>query len=92
MKRKISAHPRGHYNTKYLRDYSQNFSEAHERAKIHGKLIRSDFITEFRPNTIHSLNRPMVTEGSENFDKRCVYVDYDRYRDTTEAIIDLLFS
>lgn len=50
-----------------------------------------DFITAFRPHTIRSWTRSMITEWRDLFTKRGIFIDNNRSSPPVEAIIDLLF-
>lgn len=50
-----------------------------------------DFITAFRPHTIRSFTRPMITEWRDLLTKRAIFIDINRSRAPVEAIIDVIF-
>lgn len=78
--------------TKNLRKYSQAMFSAYQRISTRRELFWYDFVKAFRPHTIRSWYRPIMTEWCALITKRGLRLDLIRGKPMSEAIIDILYK
>lgn len=78
-------------HAKLLREYSHELYVTYKRTHMKGEKLWRSFITSFRPHTVKTWTRSNLIEWTDLLTSRGVYVDDNRSRSPTEAIIDLLY-
>lgn len=74
-----------------LQTYSEKMFASYQKTKLRGEYFWTEFITSFRPHTIKSWPRPVLSEWRDLIMQRGIYLDCDRSRSPYETVIDILY-
>lgn len=74
-----------------LRNYGTEMLEAYKDTEMRGEVLWIDYLTAFRPHTIKSWTRPMLSRWTNLLTNRDIYETSGRQISKAQALVDLLY-